>query len=66
MARGVRKSEINQRRHRKQKLSVLRKKYTEAKNEAERAKVLERVKKVRPLISVQAFLAPLEKAATRG
>lgn len=63
MGRHARKSEINRRRARRQKLLGLRQRYAAAKTESERAKVLERVRRLRPAPTQQDFLAPLQRSA---
>ena len=58
MGRHTRKSEINRRRTRRQRLVKLRRRYASAKNENERSQVLEKLTRVSPAVSREQFLAP--------
>lgn len=54
-----RRSEIDRRRQRRQKLAKLRKKYAKARTEGERANVLAKLQLVSPTASKEAFLAAI-------
>jgi len=56
----VRKTEIHQRRVRKEKLKKLRAKFALAKTSSEKEKILEKVKKVAPWLSEEEFIEPLK------
>jgi hypothetical protein len=57
----VRKTELHQRRKRKEKLRKLRSKYALAKTNQEKEKILEKVKRIAPWLSEEEFLEPLKK-----
>ncbi|MDR5693808.1 MAG: hypothetical protein QN198_00130 [Armatimonadota bacterium] len=56
--------ELRRRRHRKEKLRKLRKKYTSAQSEAERQAIWAKVQKIAPWLTLQEFLAPLTPQQT--
>jgi len=51
---------IERRRRRRRKIKKLREKYLKAKTKEEREKILEKVKKVNPWLTVEEFLAPIK------
>jgi len=63
MGRRIRMSEIHSRQARRSKLLKLRKRYTSAKTEGERQKVLAKVGRVAPTMTRDQFLATLKPAA---
>ena len=56
----IRKTEIHQRRVRKEKLKKLRAKFTLAKTSQEKEKILEKVKRIAPWLSEEEFLEPIK------
>jgi len=60
MSNPSRKSEIRRRRTRKEKVSLLRKRYATAKSDPDRKKILERLQKVAKGMSSEQFLKPIE------
>jgi len=57
---------IQRRRARRQKLDKLRKRYTEARSDADRATIVAKARKVSPQITEEQFMAPIPAAgATR-
>lgn len=52
-----RKSYLQSRRHRKKDLGKLRQKYQTARNQMEKDKILEKVRKVSPFLAIKDFLA---------
>lgn len=54
-----RKTEINRRRQRRQKLKKLRKRYAKARTEGERTNVLTKLQLVSPTASKEAFIAAI-------
>jgi len=55
MSTPSRTSELRRRRARKDKVTLLRKRYSAAKSEADRNRILEKVKKVAPSLSADQF-----------
>ena len=55
MSTPSRNSELRRRRARKDKVTLLRKRYSAAKSEADRNRILEKVKKVAPSLSADQF-----------
>jgi hypothetical protein len=56
----VRKTEIHRRRKRREKLRKLRSRYSLAKTNQEKEKILEKVKRIAPWLSEEEFLEPLK------
>jgi hypothetical protein len=56
-----RKTEIHQRRKRKQQFRRLREKYSLAKTDQEKEKILEKVRRIAPWLNEEEFLKPLGK-----
>ena len=56
MSRHARKTEIHRRQVRDKKLAMLRKRYAAAKNDAERTRVIEKVRRVSPSLTHEAFV----------
>lgn len=65
MSNPSRKSEIRRRRARKEKVSLLRKRYANAKSDADRKKILEQLQKVAKGMSSEQFLKPVEAREKR-
>jgi hypothetical protein len=61
MPKGNRKSEIQRRQTRRRRLADLRKRYTAARTEGERKRVIDKLKRVSPWLTVEEFLAPTAK-----
>ncbi|HEY6935855.1 MAG TPA: DUF6800 family protein [Terriglobales bacterium] len=55
MSTPSRRSELRRRRARKEKVSLLRKRYGAANSESDRNRILEKVKKVAPTITSEQF-----------
>jgi hypothetical protein len=66
MGRHTRKSEINRRRQRRQKLKSVRKRYTTAKTESERSKQVEKLRRVAPGLTKDWFQASSAPAAAKA
>jgi hypothetical protein len=60
MSAPSRRPEIRRRRTRKEKISVLRRRYATAKSDADREHVFARVKLLSPSITLEQFTAPLQ------
>jgi uncharacterized protein DUF6800 len=60
MSAPSRRPEIRRRRTRKDKISVLRRRYANAKSDADRDQVFARVKLLSPSITLEQFTAPLQ------
>ena len=60
MSAPSRRPEIRRRRTRKDKISVLRRRYATAKSDADRHQVFARVKLLSPSITLEQFTAPLK------
>ena len=60
MSAPSRRPEIRRRRTRKEKISVLRRRYAAAKYDADRAQLFARVKSLSPAITLEQFTAPLQ------
>ena len=59
MSNPSRKSEIRRRRTRKEKVSLLRKRYASAKSDGDRKKITEKLQKVAKGMSSDQFLKPI-------
>ncbi len=59
MGAVTRLQQIRRRRARREKLSKLRERYRAAKSSADRERLLEKMKRVAPWLSVEEFLKPL-------
>ena len=57
----IKKTEINRRRKRREKYRHLRAKLAAAKTEAEKKKILEKVRRIGPWLSEEQFLMTLKK-----
>ncbi len=57
----IRQSELHKRAKRREKTNILRIKYLNAKTDEERKKILEKLMKVNPYITIEQFLNPIEK-----
>lgn len=67
MGRSDRLTEIHRRRHRHRKLAQLRRRYAEARTEAERTALIVKARRVSPWVTAEAFTAALPaKAAKSG
>ena len=55
MSTPSRTSELRRRRARKEKVTLLRKRYAAAKSDGDRTRILEKVKKVAPTLSADQF-----------
>lgn len=66
MGRHTRKSEINRRRQRRQKLGKLRRRYAAAKTDGERSKLVDRLRRVAPGLTREWFQAAPATAAAKG
>ena len=60
MSAPSRRPEIRRRRTRKEKISVLRRRYATAKSDAERDQFFARVKRLSPGMTREEFIAPLQ------
>jgi hypothetical protein len=60
MSSPSRRPEIRRRRTRKDKISVLRRRYAAAKSDADREQIFARVKLLSPSIKLEQFTAPLQ------
>jgi len=56
MGAGTRKQELRRRRKKKKSLDKLRKTYQETRSYTKKEKIIEKVKKISPLLSKEAFL----------
>jgi len=65
MSTPSRRSEIRRRRTRTEKISQLRKRYASAKTDAERTKLVDKLKKVSLGLTVEHFAKPLPARKTR-
>lgn len=67
MSTPSRNSEIRRRRARKAKIALLRKRYAAATSEGDRARVVEKLRRLSPTFSMEEFLKPIaaQKAAAR-
>lgn len=61
MTTPSRRSELKRRRTRKEKIASLRRRYQAAASETERNKLFEKVRKLSPLMTLEAFTAPARK-----
>jgi hypothetical protein len=61
MSNPSRKSEIRRRRNRKEKVSLLRKRYATAKSDGDRKRITDKLQKVAKGMSSDQFLKPLEE-----
>ena len=67
MRRGqIKKTVLHQRRKRKEKYRRLRKAYLEAKSEAEKERILQKVKRIAPWLSREEFLYGIKKNKEQG
>lgn len=64
MTTPSRKSEINRRRARKQKIALLRKRYAGATSEGDRNRVLEKLRRISPTFAMDEFLKPIKTKAS--
>ncbi|MGB9105855.1 MAG: DUF6800 family protein [Terriglobales bacterium] len=60
MSAPSRRPEIRRRRTRKERITVLRRRYATAKSDADRDHVFARVKQLSPSITLEQFTAPLQ------
>ena len=60
MTRPSRKSEIRRRRSRKEKVALLRKRYAAASSEGDRARIVEKLKRLSPTFVMEEFLKPIQ------
>ena len=60
MTTPSRKSEIRRRRARKEKVALLRKRYAAAKSEGDRARIVEKLRRLSPTFSMDEFLKPIQ------
>jgi len=60
MTTPSRKSEIRRRRARKEKVALLRKQYAAASSEDERARIVEKLRRLSPTFSMEEFLGPIQ------
>lgn len=67
MTTPSRNSEIRRRRARKAKIALLRKRYAAAASEADRARVVEKLRRLSPTFSMEEFTKPItaQKSAAR-
>ncbi len=67
MTTPSRKSEIARRRARKHKVALLRKRYASAASEAERTRIVEKLRRLSPTFRLEEFVKPIEtaKSATK-
>jgi hypothetical protein len=65
MSTPSRRSEIRRRRTRTEKINQLRKRYAAAKNDAERTKLTDKLKKVSIGLSLEHFVKPIEARKAR-
>jgi hypothetical protein len=66
MGRHTRKSEINRRRQRRQKLSKIRKRHAAAKNDSERTKQVDRLRRVSSGLTEEWFKATAAPATEKA
>jgi len=66
MGRHARKSEINRRRARREKLVKLRRRYAAAKNDGERSKLVEKLRLVSSALTSEFFTAAPAPGAEKG
>jgi hypothetical protein len=66
MARSIRSTEIHRRRQRHRKLAQLRKRYGQARTEADRNALIAKAKRVSPWVTAEAFVAALPAKADKG
>jgi len=64
MSAPSRRPEIRRRRTRREKISVLRRRYAAAKSDAERDQIFARVKRLSPSMTLEEFTAPLQSRAS--
>jgi len=64
--RRHRDKDVKKRRKRREKLSKLREKYALAKGEEEKEKILDKVKRIAPWLSVEEFIKLLEQKTKAG
>ena len=62
MTTPSRKSEINRRRARKQKIALLRKRYAATTSEGDRNRIVEKLRRISPTFSMEEFLKPIQAA----
>jgi hypothetical protein len=60
MTTPSRKSEIRRRRARKEKIALLRKRYAAASSEGDRNRITEKLRRLSPTFSMEAFLKPIQ------
>jgi len=60
MTTPSRKSEIRRRRARKEKIALLRKRYGAASSEGDRARIVEKLRRLSPTFSMEEFLKPIQ------
>ena len=60
MTTPSRNSEIRRRRARKEKVALLRKRYAAASSEGDRARIVEKLKRLSPTFVMEEFLKPIE------
>ncbi|MEN2985510.1 MAG: DUF6800 family protein [Thermodesulfovibrionaceae bacterium] len=60
MGRRLIDRELRKRRHRREKLRKLREKFKLARTEEEKAKILQKVSKISPLLKIEDFLASIK------
>ena len=67
MTTPSRNSEIRRRRTRKAKIALLRKRYATAASEGDRARIVEKLRRLSPTFSIEEFTKPIaaQKAAAR-
>jgi hypothetical protein len=65
MSTPSRRSEIRRRRTRTEKINKLRKRYSVAKNDAERTKLTDKLKKVSIGLTLEHFVKPIEARKAR-
>lgn len=65
MSTPSRRSEIRRRRTRTEKINQLRKRYAAAKNDAERTKLTDKLKKVSIGLTLEHFVKPIEARKAR-
>lgn len=57
---------IDRRRGRRQKISLLRKRYAAAKSEGDRSAIIKKAQQVSPQMSVEEFTGPIRETAKAG
>ena len=62
MTTPSRKSEINRRRARKQKVALLRKRYAAATSEGDRNRIVDKLHRISPTFSMEEFLKAIKTA----